>query len=225
MNRTFYSHLDYPGNGTMSDLFSRFYNMTEVDNPKDADIIIWNGGEDIATSIYLEEPIGRGIPFKRSARDSSEIKMFDEYKNDPKKFLLGICRGAQLLNCLNGGKLYQDVSGHNRSHNMIDLRSNEIVNVTSTHHQQMIIAPTGGELIGVSSCSSYKHSASGTEHPVLVKDLIKGKDVEIVWYPKTRTLCIQGHPEYVPGSRFAAYTLELLDQLYYGNKESVSSAA
>lgn len=222
--RTFYSHLDYPSPGTMFSLFSQFYGMSAVNNPKDADIIIWNGGEDIATSIYSEEPINRGIPFKRSNRDSTEIEMFDEYKEDPNKFLLGICRGAQLLNCLNGGKLYQDVSGHNRSHNMIDLRTNETVNVTSTHHQQMIVAPNGGELIGVSSCSSYKHNSAGTEHPVLVKDLTKGQDVEIVWYPKTRTLCIQGHPEYVPNSRFAKYTLELLDQLYY-NKESVSSAA
>ena len=198
----------------MSHLLSVFYKMKEVDDPNDADVIVWNGGEDISTSIYLEQSVVRGVPSSMSSRDIDEIALFNEYKNDPSKLLIGICRGAQLLNCLNGGKLYQDVDGHNRSHDMMDLRSGEVVQVTSTHHQQMIAAPKGGEIIGVASCSKYKDHESGIEHFVTSRDLRHGADVEIMWYPKTRSLLIQGHPEYVPNSRFASYTLELMKEFY-----------
>lgn len=221
--KTFYSHLDYPGFGTISHLFSEKYGLKEVDDPNRADVIVWNGGEDIGSSIYNEQPVFRGIPFLKSGRDIDEIALFDEYKNDKSKLLVGICRGAQLLNCLNGGKLYQDVDGHNRSHSMFDLRSGETLEVTSTHHQQMISAPSGGEIIGVSSCSTRKDHESGPESFVTSRDLKRGAaDVEIVWYPKTRSLCIQGHPEYVPNSRFASYTLGLMKQCI---KESAAFAA
>lgn len=220
--KTFYSHLDYPGRGTVSHLFSYYYKLKEVDEPNDADIIIWNGGEDIGTTIYHEQPVYRGIPFQRSPRDIDEIALFDEYKNNPSKFLLGICRGAQLLNCLNGGSLYQDVDGHQQSHEMLDLNSGEVINVTSTHHQQMIPAEGGAALLGVSSCSTYKDREYGIQHFSTTKDLKHGLDAEIVWYPASRSLCIQGHPEYVPNSRFAKYTLDLINQLH---KESVSFAA
>lgn len=209
----FYSHLDYPGRGTMSFLMSAHYGMTEVEDPKHADIIVWNGGEDIATNIYLEEPVMRGIPLHRSPRDIDEIALFDEYKRDKSKLLIGICRGAQLLNCLNGGSLYQDVDGHNRTHDMIDLRTKEVISVTSTHHQQMRPAPKDGIVVGVSSCSTYKDCMDGVTHHSTTQDLVNGVDVEIMWYPKTNTLCIQGHPEYVPGSRFAKYTSELIKEV------------
>lgn len=221
MNRTFYSHLDWNGVGTVRHLFSSVYHMREVDEPAEADIIVWNGGEDIGTSIYSEEPCQLGIPYKASARDKDEIALFFEHRNNPNKLLLGICRGAQLLNCLNGGRLYQDVNGHQRSHSMIDLRTGETLQVTSTHHQQMIPAPTGAELIGVSNESTWKDHEAGPQHFIRTANLKDGLDVEIVWYPATRSLCIQGHPEYVPGSRFAEYTLELVNQFF---KESVKSA-
>lgn len=208
--KTFYSHLDFPGVGTVSHLFRKTYGLTEVDDPNNADVIIWNGGEDIGTSIYLEQPVCRGIPFVKSDRDIDEIALFDEYKDTKTKLLLGICRGAQLLNVLNGGKLWQDVDNHGRSHPMIDLNTGEIIEVTSTHHQMMVPAPLNGEVIGVASKSTFKDAEGGVKHFLTTQNLKAGGDIEIMWYPKHRSLCIQGHPEYVPNSRFAAYTLELL---------------
>jgi GMP synthase-like glutamine amidotransferase len=220
--KTFYSHLDYPGYGTIHNLFTRTYGLAVVKHPEDADVIVWNGGEDIATSIYLEHPVMRGIPYTKSYRDDQEIALFDLFKADPTKLLLGICRGAQLLNCLNGGKLWQHVDKHGRSHQMLDVQTGETLEVTSTHHQQMIPAKNDGVLIGISSESSYKEHEEGTETPTPSKDLKVGVDVEIMWYPNTRSLCIQGHPEYVPNSRFSSYTLELMHRVC---KESVSFAA
>ncbi len=217
--KTFYSHLDYYGQGTMTYLCRTKYNLQEVQDPTDADVIIWNGGEDIGTSCYNEQSADPYVPYGKSARDVQEIGLFDRFKTDDTKLLLGICRGAQLLNCLNGGSLYQDVDGHNQSHPMFDTRTNEVLQVTSTHHQQMRPNPLEGKVIGVSDMSRHKLSASsGYEKFPLSGYIRNGRDVEIMWYPLTRSLCIQGHPEYVPNSRFADYTLELMNECY---KESV----
>lgn len=208
--KTFYSHLEDWPSGGMVRLFEGVYGLEQVKHPSDADVIIWNGGEDIGTSIYGEEPIAsHRIPLRPSLRDIEEIAMFKRYSGNTNKLLLGVCRGSQLLNCLNGGTLYQDVNNHGSSHPMIDLRTGEVVQVTSTHHQQMRSGP-GAEIIGVGNVSTYKNSGDGLEHIVRPKDIKEGKDLEVVWYPGTHTLCVQGHPEYVPGSRFAQYTLELL---------------
>lgn len=213
--KTFYSHSDSPHRGTMHYLLANTYGMTPVNSPVTADIIVWNGGEDIATSIYHEQPSLYSIPLQPSDRDVEEIAMFNAYKNNRSKLLLGICRGSQLLNCLNGGRLFQDVNGHGSSHDMFDLQTKETVKVTSTHHQQMIPAEHGrGIVIGVSSCSTYKNHEAGTKSFKRDSDLSKGQDVEIMWYPSTRSLCIQGHPEYVPGTRFADYTLELINRCF-----------
>jgi carbamoylphosphate synthase small subunit len=194
----------------MVHLFRDKYGLEQVKSPDNADIIIWNGGEDIGTEIYNEKPVMRGIPLLKSYRDQEEIDMFDKFKAQDGKLLLGVCRGSQLLNCLNGGSLYQDVDGHTASHPMIDLKTGEVLSVTSTHHQQMRPNPNEGEIIGVAAMSTYKHSASGVDYHKPTDELRLGVDVEIMWYPKTHTLCVQGHPEYVPSSRFASYVHNLL---------------
>lgn len=210
--KTFYSHReDWPAGG-MVRLFVG-YGLTQVKDPAMADIIIWNGGEDIGTVIYGDNAIPGGGPFKESGRDLEEQALFNKFAERRGKLLVGICRGAQLLNCLNGGKLWQDVDGHSGSHPMVDLRTGEVLTVTSTHHQQMRPGPDG-EVIGLASRSTIKRADGVEEHPKLVQDLKLGADTEIVWYPATHTLCIQGHPEYVPQSRFAAYTLELIKTCY-----------
>lgn len=220
--KTFYSHLDEVAyKGGTAYLFREDYGMQQVETPAEADVIIFNGGADIGTSIYGEEPVNRGIPSERSSRDRNEIAIFERWHNDPTKILLGICRGGQLLNVLNGGKLYQDVNGHGMDHDMLDLRTGETLKITSTHHQQFIPNLEYGQVIGVSSRSTAKRTPEGFEHYDLTKDLKLGRDVECVWYPASRSLCIQGHPEYVPGSRFAEWTLDLLNE--YAPKEKVAA--
>ncbi len=197
--------------GTVSALLPR-YAFERVATPEEADILVFNGGADIATEIYGEEPIFRGIPGYRSQRDKVEVGLYAEFVGS--KFLLGICRGAQLLNCLNGGTLWQDVNNHGRDHKMIDLTTMETMTVTSTHHQ-MMRPHESAQIIGISNEATDKR-ADGLE------TFEKGQDIEVLWYPKTRSLCIQGHPEYVPGSRFANWSIELLVAKY---KEQLTCAA
>lgn len=189
------------------------YGMTQVKDPKDADIIILNGGADIATSIYGEEPVQHGGPPTKSRRDMIEIELFEQFKDDKSKFFVGICRGGQLLNCLNGGKLFQDVDQHHRSHPMVDVRTGEVVETTSVHHQAFRPNYHTAQIVAVASESTFKNSQElGKQYITPTKDLMKGQDVEVCYYPDTRALCIQGHPEYVPGSPFADYCWRLIKE-------------
>ena len=186
-----------------------------------ADVIIFNGGADIGTIIYGEKPIGRGIPEQASPRDRLEMEIFYKYKGGS-KLLLGICRGAQLLNCLNGGKLWQDADNHGRSHYMTILATGQRMYVTSTHHQMMRPGKTG-KVLAVADCARNKyadHDQWSAKGGVFYAD--DHKDTEIVWYPSSGSLCIQGHPEYVPGSDFATFCIDMVT--HYLNEVKVVPA-
>lgn len=204
----FYSIGDFGGYDTVSRLLD-LAGMQEARTMYDADIIVFNGGADIGTEIYGERPAVRGVPWLKSERDEYEIDAFNRFVGD--KFLLGICRGAQLLNCLNGGTLWQHVNNHTRTHKMVDLPSGKVIKTTSTHHQMMRPNLETGQVIAVASEATVKY-ADGVEREIVPAAMADGEDIEVVWYPKTRTLCVQGHPEYVPGSPFADYVLDLVEK-------------
>ena len=174
-----------------------------------ADVIVFNGGADIGTILYGEKPIGRGIPEQPSRRDRMEMEIFYKYKSGS-KLLVGICRGAQFLNAMNGGKLWQDVDNHGHSHDMLVVATGHRIRVTSTHHQ-MMRPHSSGKVLGVSDCSRNKfadHDTWSANGGVFFPD--DHKDTEIVWYSPTNSLCIQGHPEYVPGSEFATFCIDMM---------------
>lgn len=205
--------------GTMTALL-KGYDLREVDTPEEADVLVFNGGADIATEIYNELPVFKGIPRLMTHRDKLEVSLYDQFVGS--KFLLGICRGGQLLNCLNGGKLWQHVRDHQRDHKMVDLRTGEVINITSTHHQMMRPVKELAQIIGVSNICTSRENAVERQHGAPPHKIEDGKDIEVVWYPNTRSLCIQGHPEYVPGSRFADWSFELLMSKY---KDQLTCAA
>lgn len=194
---------------------SRGYKL--VDSLDEADIVVLNGGEDIATEIYGQEPItaGYGSPRTKSHRDKMEILCYERAVAQG-KFVFGICRGAQLANCLNGGTLWQHITNHGYAHDIVDLRTGKIYNASSLHHQEMI-PPEGAEILAVANRAACKYDKDDQLVSFTPADnaLLEGKDVEVVWFPKTRTLGIQGHPEYMPRSDFADYCFELVDSLYH----------
>lgn len=187
----------------------------EVQLVADADIIIFNGGEDVGTQLYGEKPIMERVPSYPSSRDKYEKRIYEEYRG--KKFMLGICRGAQFLNVMNGGTLWQDVDRHGRDHQIYDIRTGQSFFATSTHHQMMRPNFETGELIATASESTKKYRDGETQ--TIDTALEPDMDVEIMWYAKNRTLCIQGHPEYVPGSAFANYCLSLVNEFYHAKEK------
>lgn len=109
-------------------------------NPKEADFLVFTGGQDISTSLYHQTP-HNSTQAPSVIRDRREIAMF---YNNPDKLKVGICRGAQLLNVLSGGSLVQHIHGsaHLRNHSVFDVRNQRVIKeVASTHHQMMLPSP------------------------------------------------------------------------------------
>ncbi len=83
--------------------------------PHGLDGVIIGGGADIAVTLY--DPLEVEVVPPDPERDAYEIEVI-EHAIEENVPLLGICRGAQLLNVVMGGNLLRDVRGMRRpSHN------------------------------------------------------------------------------------------------------------
>lgn len=72
------------------------------------DGLILGGGKDIHPSIYEGEEPKPNYPYDH-ARDAMEIRWFTRAEEE-RLPVLGICRGAQLINIVRGGGLHMDVA-------------------------------------------------------------------------------------------------------------------
>jgi putative glutamine amidotransferase len=82
--------------------------VTFRDLVKDLDGLILQGGADVAPESYGDKPLKKEWSGD-AIRDQYEISLVKECIKQ-KKPILGICRGAQLLNVVYGGTLYQDIA-------------------------------------------------------------------------------------------------------------------
>lgn len=174
-------------------------------NIDEADVVCFTGGEDVDPQLYGE----RALTCTRynTARDTYEIDVFSNALQLDVP-IIGICRGAQFVNVMNGGKLWQDVDNHaiSGTHDIVDQITGEVVKgMTSTHHQQMIPDKTG-TVLALAGLSTTKISA-GKEINRATPAL---DDVEVVWYEDTKSLCFQPHPEFGHGP-CRDYFLKLVD--------------
>ena len=171
---------------------------------EDADIVCFTGGEDVDPSFYKEKPL-RGTHFNTN-RDNYEAGIYGECLSR-KKPMIGICRGAQFLNVMEGGGLWQDVNNHCvPHHSIVDFRTGEtIAGMTSTHHQQMRAAEDA-EIIAVAELSTNKKC----EKEEIKRETPECDDMEVLWYPKSLALCFQPHPEFGHGP-CRNYFLDLVD--------------
>ena len=82
-------------------------NIRLSDYAKHLDGLVLQGGADIAPESYGEEPLNPGWAGDR-VRDVYEMELLHEFVEADKP-VLGICRGAQLINVAFGGTLFQDI--------------------------------------------------------------------------------------------------------------------
>lgn len=159
-------------------------NWDVVDTLANADLVCFLGGEDVTPSLYDETNLASHCNWMR---DVEEMAIWDEIRelNLP---TVGICRGGQFLNVMNGGKMYQDVDGHCYGNHDV-IVAGISYNCTSTHHQ-MMRASEFGSVIGYAQKSTTRMRDDGT---YVYTDSF---DQEVVWYPEDRSLCFQPHPEY-----------------------------
>lgn len=167
-------------------------------NLYDADIVLFTGGEDVNPELYGEEPLAK-THFNR-LRDEKEQAIY-KAALDRKIPMVGICRGGQFLNVMNGGKLWQHVTNHAGLNHLAHVqvppftkgKKPRVVNVTSTHHQMMIPAEHGMVLLTAAEATE-KHSQKVVITGAVVDK--RNPDVEAVFYDDTACLCFQPHPEF-----------------------------
>lgn len=81
---------------------------TTVEMIKMVDGLILSGGHDVEPKHYGEEPLLK-IGITSPERDEFDMALYNEAIR-LKKPVMGICRGFQIINVINGGSLYQDLS-------------------------------------------------------------------------------------------------------------------
>jgi gamma-glutamyl-gamma-aminobutyrate hydrolase PuuD len=153
------------------------------------DLVCFTGGEDVTPSFYGEQ--AHPSTYNNSHRDYEEKQAFKEFI-EAEIPMVGICRGGQFLNVMNGGKMYQHVSKHTRDHLLIDALTDQSVYVTSTHHQMMRKSDNGTLIAYAQENGTKQYMDNG-----IIKFAAVGeKDTEVVFYPHTQCLCYQPHPEF-----------------------------
>jgi len=183
-----------------------------LDQPDVRALILW-GGEDISPSLY-----GHGLcamtdaTTEPSRRDRIELTMAKRAVELGIP-MIGICRGAQFLCALSGGTLIQHVTGHaGRSHEIITNKGESYI-TNSVHHQMMNPFEVDHELLAwcPTNLSKLYLGANDTHVAKAYRDDFK--EPEIVWFPKTKALCIQGHPEYSNAPlKYIRHCLDLVNE-------------
>lgn len=185
--------------------------FTVVENFHSVDLIVFTGGEDVNPALYGDSK-HKWTSLPNTQRDAVEQEFFDlAVKNGIP--MVGICRGAQFLNVMNGGRLVQHVTNHGRPHSVVTDQG-ETFQVTSTHHQMMMLTPGMSYKLlawanGISS--TYEVGPEDKKPHLRMGDGGKVIEPECVLFPDTMSLAFQWHPEYMEKhSPCFRYTQEMI---------------
>lgn len=169
-------------------------------NIKDYNFIVFTGGADIAPRLYRESWTHPLTSWDHT-RDRAEEYLYTlaQKHKIPK---VGICRGSQFLTALNGGTIIQDVSKHaiSGTHTIYtNSKDFKEIQVTSTHHQMMAPAHTYELLAYSVGLSDFYEDGLEVNRPPNCGETRGGsiKEPEVVWYPMSKSLAVQYHPEYM----------------------------
>lgn len=191
----YYTADGYPGDGDWIE------NCFFTRKLKEADIVIFQGGTDISPSIYGEKKGYFTQVSGLTPRDEREIELY-KYCIENGIFMVGICRGGQLLTALNGGKLIQDVTKHGGTSHRCKTWDNQTYTMNSLHHQMFYpwnLPQEDYKLISwTEGLSDWYLNGDDTDinfHTEAITDDGLIIEPEVVYYPKTKSLAIQGHPE------------------------------
>lgn len=179
-----------------------------VDKSRDVslDLIVFTGGPDVHPD-YYGQAVGKHT-YTDKKRDEVEQKLFhDIWYGVPK---LGICRGAQFLTVMCGGKLIQHVTGHQNCTDNIEVQiigestldyhqdRHRVISIPSDHHQMMYpfsMQKKDYEIIGYSEYFKSNTYLNGNDEETKLPDDFV--EPEIVYYKPYNSLAIQSHPEWI----------------------------
>lgn len=183
------------------------------DKKTEPDLLVFTGGADINPKLYGEEAL-KETSYSQS-RDAEDLEYWNLYPATPK---VGICRGGQFLNVMSGGSMWQHVDQHGRDHLMHNLLqlptiTDKQLMVTSTHHQMMVAGPEG-EVIAIATDHNDKKRGLSQVYKSYIGRKRPNYDTEVVWYPKTSSLCFQPHPEYNVFPEMREYFFKLVNHFF-----------
>lgn len=222
-------YIQGPGGAPYEIMFASM-GISRAKTIEDSDMVCFTGGEDVDPSLYYEKAL-RSTHFN-DLRDGFDSAAYSRTKTILKdKPCIGICRGAQFLNVMNGGRLWQDVDRHTNSHTLWDPHIQKEFFVTSTHHQQMV-PHSSGVLVAYAGIthskagygrgwSSNMDSAGirgnkeymrGVEIRDAKDSIHPSVDAEVVWYPNTKDLCFQPHPEFHLAAECKTYFINVFER-------------
>lgn len=158
------------------------------DNTKDYKLVLFTGGSDIDPRIYGETS-PKGLCSYMPQRDLIEAQIFDQARKFGIK-MTGICRGAQLINVISGGRMMHHIEGHEGVIHEVETSKGEVFETNSLHHQ-MIIPPEDGYIIGWAK-RPLSPFYFGDEDEAIEWN---GPEAEIVLIPSTLCCGAQWHPE------------------------------
>lgn len=196
---------------TTHDPFYAFQDSVSIakpDNLGDDGILLLHGGEDISPKMYNQRSN------KYVSADDSKLSRRDELERDLVDAavargipIIGICRGAQLLCAMAGGKLVQHVENHHRDH-AVETYDNRNLIVTSCHHQMMYPFDVEHRLLAKSCISSPVHLGENNE------EIEMPCEPEVVYFPQLKALAIQPHPEWMgPSTPFVAWLRDVIKEV------------
>jgi len=210
----------------VSALYNSFYPFGDMEIFKDFEIadradfdfqagdvlVVW-GGADIHPSLYNKGRSQRsGADIMPSRRDTIEWGLMKKAK-ELKVPIIGICRGAQMLTALEGGKLYQHTDNHSGSHEVMTADGQSFV-TNSIHHQMMVPDGTKHELIAwTKPIATVYHDVDELGNEIIYERGHKDKDPEFIYYPDVNGFAIQWHPEMMSARTAASnYVLNFIEK-------------
>ncbi len=172
-------------------------------SPEDIGLIVFTGGSDVSPDLYGASPHPRTS--SNGSRDLEEAEVYRLARENDIP-MSGICRGAQFLCVMAGGRLVQDIAGHGAGNHTVHALypTGELnkISVTSSHHQMQYpfdLPVDHWQVLAWGTESLSSHYAFG------VGDVVDGnmasKDLkcepDVVFYPKINALGAQYHPEWM----------------------------
>jgi gamma-glutamyl-gamma-aminobutyrate hydrolase PuuD len=175
-----------------------------------ADLVVFGGGSDVDPSLYDETK--HPMTFFSRERDDEDMEAYVRCRELGIP-MLGICRGAQFLHVMNGGKLYQDIDNHQGPHAAHALREQLRIDKISSVHHQACAFNKGMEVLMTSQQSKTRWKNADEKEEGLKPD------IEAFFYRDTGCFGVQGHPEYAGYNRFTTWVLESVQNLFLNSPD------
>ncbi len=184
-----------------------------VEDPLEADFVIFTGGMDVNPELYGENCL-KDTYFDLE-RDDADTALYALCR-DQGIPMVGICRGAQFLWVMKGGKLFQDVDNHNEGeHEIFVFSETKKYRASSVHHQMVRPENIAGMKLLANTCISRKRESAS------IVSSGPTNDFEIYAFPDDCILGFQGHPEYQGFPNYSELCIRIINQYIYQSDKTI----